>query len=129
MTEASVHNDEMDLECAVRCQIEHNHAKRTWDVSSNVYAYWKCIYAVQILCGGLEFEIMKNIQKFIRNHLPNVPISMSTTIILRNDLGQDQSEVSKKKTLQMHILTGLKQHRFQQQTRLCRCSRVCGNGL
>lgn len=65
MTEASVHNDEMDLECAVRCQIEHNHAKRTWDVSSNVYAYWKCIYAVQILCGGLEFEIMKNIQKYI----------------------------------------------------------------
>ena len=65
MTEASVHNDEMDLECAVRCQIEHNHAKRTWDVSSNVYAFWKCIYAVQILCGGLEFEIMKNIQKYI----------------------------------------------------------------
>lgn len=65
MTEASVHNDEMDLERAVRCQIEHNHAKRTWDVSSNVYAYWKCIYAVQILCGGLEFEIMKNIQKCI----------------------------------------------------------------
>ena len=65
MTEASVHNDEMDLECAVRCQIEHKHAKRTWDVSSNVYAFWKCIYAVQILCGGLEFEIMKNIQKYI----------------------------------------------------------------
>ena len=65
MTEASVHNDEMDLECAVRCQIEHNHAKRTWDVSSNVYAFWKCIYAVQILCGGLEFEIMKNIQKYL----------------------------------------------------------------
>ena len=65
MTEASVHNNEMDLESAVRCQIEHNHAKRTWDVSSNVYAFWKCIYAVQILCGGLEFEIMKNIQKYI----------------------------------------------------------------
>lgn len=65
MTEVSVHSDEIDLEHAVRCQTKHNHAKRAWDVSSSMYAYWKYKYSVQILCGGLELGIMNCLQKCI----------------------------------------------------------------
>lgn len=46
-----------------------------------IYAYWKCKYAVHILCGGLEFEIMKNIQKCIFI-LMKIMLSISELLLL-----------------------------------------------